>query len=32
MAKKTKSIPGVGTAGPYSSDIRKGTKSGGKKK
>lgn len=32
MAGKGKPLKGVGTAGPYSSDIKKGGKSGSKKK
>lgn len=31
MAKKTKPMTGIGTAGPYGSDIRKSTKKGSKK-
>lgn len=32
MAGKGKPLKGVGTAGPYSGDIKKGAKSGSKKK
>lgn len=32
MAGKGKPLKGVGTAGPYSGDIKKGSKSGSKKR
>lgn len=32
MAGKGKPLKGVGTAGPYSGDIKKGDKSGSKKR
>lgn len=32
MASKGKPLKGVGTAGPYSGDIKKGGKSGSKKR